>query len=235
MALVGEMSVALAHDIKNRLAGIYSAVQLLSRNLPSGDPRRAVFADVSGEIKRLDETALDLLRFARCEPPRLRSIDLREFLEALTGRIESRDEIRRHHVEVEVPDGLVAAIDPEILGHALQNLILNAAQATAEPDRIRVAVRRRGTAVEIGVRDSGSGIPESVLAAMFRPFFTTKARGTGLGLSIARKYVEAHGGTIEVESRVGKGSCFRIHLPTACAASSREPDSTPGRPADAAT
>lgn len=227
MAIVGAMSVTMAHEIKNRLAGIYSAIQLFSRSLTAGDPRQAVFEDVTGEIERLDETAEDLLRFARLGPPRALATDLGEFLKGLTGRLELLEEVRRHGIDLDVPQGLMAAVDPELLGHALHSLILNAAQATHPPDRIRVAVRSQRATVEIEVIDTGSGIPESVRGSMFQPFFTTKARGTGLGLAIARKNVEAHGGVIEVESQLGKGSCFRIRLPGLCIASNGTPESTP--------
>ncbi|HEV8114367.1 MAG TPA: ATP-binding protein [Planctomycetota bacterium] len=217
MAIVGEMSVALAHEIKNSLAGISSAIQLFSRNLASGDPQRAVFAEVSNEIRRLDETALDLVRFARTGAPRPRPTGLEEFLGAVARRMDAVEDVRRHLIDIDVSPGLVATVDQELVGHALQSLILNAAQATAEPARIRVRARRAGEALEIEVIDSGSGIPESLRASIFQPFFTTKSRGTGLGLSIARKNVEAHGGEIEVETSLGKGSCFRIRLPAACA------------------
>jgi len=215
MAIVGEMSVTLAHEIKNRLAGIYAAIQLFSRRLAPEDAGRGVLEEVTLEVKRLDETARDLVRFARPGPPRLERIQLATFLETVAASLGMLEEVRRHAIELEVPGSLVASADAELLGQALANLILNAAQATSHPAPIRIEAQRLGKWIRVSVIDSGSGIPEDRMASIFQPFFTTKARGTGLGLCIARKNVEAHGGTIEVESQEGRGSRFTIQLPAA--------------------
>jgi len=217
MAVVGEMSVTLAHEIKNRLAGIQAAIQLLARRLDPADPQRQVYADVLHEVRRLDATARDLLRFARPSAPDVATHDLAQFLEGMRTSLERREDVRRHRVELDVPAGLVAAFDAKLLGQALSSLILNAAQAMREPAAVRVSARLVGDGVGIEVADSGPGIADGLLRSIFDPYFTTKAQGTGLGLSIARKNVEAHGGNIHVESRAGVGSCFTIWFPRASA------------------
>ena len=214
LAMLGEMSVTLAHEIKNRLTGIYAAVQLLGRGLRPGDDRREVIDEVAFEIKRLDATAHDLLRFARPAPLEQAPADLGEFLRGVLEPLAALPELSRHPIEREASPDLIAPIDAELLGMAIQNLVLNAAEAMEKGGAIRVLARRAPGAVEIDVCDTGPGIPDSLLGAIFRPFYTTKSQGTGLGLPIARKNVEAHGGVIEVEGTVGVGSRFRIRLPT---------------------
>ena len=144
--------------------------------------------------------------------------DVARFLEAVRTPLERLEDVRRHRIELDVPAGLVAAFDAELLGQALSSLIHNAAQAMREPAAVRVSARLVGDGVEIEVADSGTGIPDGVLPSIFQPYFTTKAKGTGLGLSIARKNVEAHGGEIRVECRAGEGSRFTIGLPRAVSA-----------------
>jgi len=213
LAILGEMSVTLAHQIKNALAGIYAAIQVLSRGLEPGDERRDVFDEIGHEIKRLDETALDLLRYARPAPLERAPTDLGPWLEATIGSISLLPEVRRHRVEIDAPEGLVVPIDVELMSQVVNQLVLNAAQAMDRPGEIRLTVRKQTGGVEIVVADTGEGIPEGRLEAVFQPFYTTKSRGTGLGLSIARKNVEAHGGSIGVESEVSRGSRFMIRLP----------------------
>jgi PAS domain S-box-containing protein len=213
MAIVGEMSVTLAHEIKNHLAGIYTAIQILSRGLEPGDVRRDVFDEVAREVKRLDETARDLLRFAQPAPLQRTPIELSGWLQTLVVSLSMLPEVQMHQFEFDVPGDLVVPIDVDRMGQALNNLILNAAQAMERHGRILISASRVPGGIEIRVADTGSGIASSLLGAIFQPFYTTKSQGTGLGLSIARKNVEAHGGTIEVESEVGRGSRFTIRLP----------------------
>lgn len=214
LAIVGEMSVTLAHEIKNRLTGIYAAIQVLSRGLAAGDERRDVFDEIGHEIKRLDETALDLLRYARPVPIERAPTDLRAWLEATLDSLSILPEVRRHQVELDAPEGLVIPIDVELMSQVVTQLVLNAAQAMDRAGRIQVSARKVPFGAEIAVADTGEGIAEGRLEAVFQPFYTTKSQGTGLGLSIARKNVGAHGGSIEVESEVGVGSRFRICLPS---------------------
>jgi PAS domain S-box-containing protein len=218
MAIVGEMAATLAHQIKNRLAGIYAAVQLLSRDLPPGDLRREVFDDVTREVKRLDETAHDLLRYAQPAPLHRVPTELSAFLESVVGSLELLPEVRRHQIEIQVPEKVVVPLDPASISQVLNNLILNAAEAMETPGRILLAARSLDGSVEIDVADEGPGIPAGTLPSIFQPFFTTKSQGTGLGLSISSKNLEAHGGTILVQSELGKGTRFTIRLPVAPAA-----------------
>jgi two-component system, sporulation sensor kinase E len=213
LAMVGEIAANLAHEIKNRLTGIYAATQLLSRSIPPADPRRAVFSDVGQEIKKLDETAKDLLRFARPVPPKRTPTDVHGFLVQVIQSLERSAQVHMHDIALDVQPNLLANFDPDLMGQVFSNLVLNAAQAMEKPGRIEIKARRTNGDVEFDVTDNGPGISPETMASLFRPFFTTKSQGTGLGLSIARKNVELHGGTIQVETEIGKGSRFHIRMP----------------------
>jgi PAS domain S-box-containing protein len=213
LAMVGELSTNLAHEIKNRLTGIYAATQLLSRSIPPADPRRAVFDEVGHEIKKLDETAKDLLRFARPIPPKLTPTDVHAFLARIVQSLEHHAQVRMHAIALDVEPDLLADLDADLMGQVFSNLILNAAQAMEKPGSISMSARRTNGDVRFEVSDTGPGIAPATMASLFRPFFTTKSQGTGLGLSIARKNVELHGGTIDVETELGKGTRFLIRLP----------------------
>jgi two-component system, NtrC family, sensor histidine kinase HydH len=212
-AVLGEMAVTLAHRIKNGLAGIYGAVQVLSRDIPTSDPRRDVYEEVRREVERLDETARDLLRYAAPGPIRREETDVRTLLDRTVDMLERAPAIRRHEIEIRVPAGLVVELDPGSIAQALHCIVLNAAEAMERPGRISITARGSGNAAEIEVLDDGPGIPAAVRPTMFQPFFTTKSQGTGLGLSIARKNVEAHGGTILVESPEDGGARITIRVP----------------------
>lgn len=211
LAAVGEMAAKLAHEVKNPLAGIYAAVQVLARDLAPADPRRAIFDEIGAEVRRVDQTVIDLLRFSRPVPPRLRPTSLaalaRDVLEPL----------RRAHPSVElaidVPADLVLTIDERMIGQALENLVANALQAVeGRGTRVCVLAHRELGHVAIEVRDDGPGIPPAQREEVFEPFFTTKTRGTGLGLPIARKNAEVHGGSLELDDAPEGGARFTLRL-----------------------
>lgn len=215
MAVLGEMSVTLAHRLKNGLAGISGAIQVLARELPAGDPKLEVFSEIRREVDRLDETVRDLVRYA--SPVRLRREDteLRAFLESQVDLLERLPEIRRHEIAIRTPGDPRATIDRGSIGQAIQCLVLNAAEATEGSGKIVLSAETVEGAVEIAVTDSGPGISDAQLSSIFQPYFTTKVRGTGLGLSIARKNVEAHGGTLGAGNIEGGGARFTIRIPLA--------------------
>ena len=214
LASVGELAAKIAHEIKNPIAGIYAAVQLLAREVPPGDPKGEVFENVMQEIRRLDETMQDLLRFARPVPPSRTAVELGHFLKDLAESLKRNPTVAKHRIRIEAPEGLVLDLDPLLMGQVFGNLILNACQAMDRTGSVRVTAKAKDGKARIEVADTGPGIPPDILPSIFDPFFTTKSKGTGLGLSIARKNVEAHAGTITVQSAVGKGTTFLIVLPT---------------------
>ncbi len=215
LAMVGELAAQIAHEIKNPLAGIYAAVQLLGRDLDPVDSRKEILDSIGGEIRRLDDIVQDLLRFARPQQPRPRPTDLRTFVAELLESMHHNPDLQRHAVSLDIPEGLIVAADGRLFAEVFGNLVLNAAQAMEQPGRITITAESAGQRITVEVGDTGPGIPEDKLLSIFEPFVTTKARGTGLGLPIARRDVEAHGGTLRVENRTDGGAVFRIELPAA--------------------
>ncbi len=214
LALIGQMAAKVAHEVKNPLAGIYAAVQLLGRDMPVTDPRRAVLDTVGAEIRRLDETVQELLRFARPAPAHLRRGDLRTFVQSLVESLAHHPDVARHRVEVAIEDGEMVSFDARLLGQTLTNLILNAGQAIEQDGGlIRVAAQQDEAELRLEVADSGPGIPPDRFEAIFEPFETTKVRGTGLGLAIARQGVEAHGGTLTARNAQCGGAVFTLRIP----------------------
>jgi PAS domain S-box-containing protein len=226
LSFVGELAAGLAHEIKNPLAGIQGAVDILIRRRDKNDPEVEALEGMRHEVARIDNTVRALLERAR---PRLVSVRTTSLAE-IVGRAVSlaRAQLTNSHkqnmsIEFEPPDDLIAIpIDPSQIEDAVLNLIINAIQASPEGGLVKVRITKgqhQGfdeleDEVSIEVTDNGPGISSEDLARIFNPFFTTRKEGTGLGLPAVRRIARAHGGRVEVDSTPGEGSSFTIHLPT---------------------
>ncbi len=213
LATVGEMAAGLAHEIKNPLAGIAGAIQVLGETLPNDDERRPVVEKVLEQVQRIDGTVRDLLAYARPKAARLAPTDLHEVIDTALGVVllfpQTRINVVRHFQD-SLPQAMV---DGQQFGQVLSNLFINAVQAMPEGGMLTVRTWSEPNGIQVSVRDTGKGIPKSKLDRVFDPFYTTKTRGTGLGLPICRRVVEAHHGTISVNSRPDQGAEFIIELP----------------------
>jgi signal transduction histidine kinase len=211
LAAVGELAATVAHEVRNPLAGISSAIQMIADGIPRTDRLQPVITEVQAQIRRLEATVRDLLIFGRPQNPQLQQVDLVDVVE------EACRLMRADHGAVRIEfaaDGPIAVrVDPHYLQQVLLNLLQNAIHAMPHGGTARVSACRNGAAVEVSVTDEGSGIDPRNLQKIFQPFFSTKARGTGLGLPISRKLVEAHGGTIEIQSTPGAGTTATVRLP----------------------
>jgi len=216
MATIGELSSAIAHEIKNPLAGISGAVQVLSEGFPADDPRREVVDEVLAVIQRLDKTVRNLLSFARPPEPSLIRAPVTDIIELTATLIAGQ--AKKQFVDVNiVPADRLAVIlaDPDLMQQVLLNIMMNALHVMPEGGTITVATRilaGKGV-VEVDISDTGGGIAEKDMAYIFEPFFTTRSSGTGLGLAICKSIVERHGGTVGVRTAQGGGSMFTIRLP----------------------
>jgi PAS domain S-box-containing protein len=216
MARLGEMAAMIAHEVKNPLAGIRGAVQIISGRLPQDSRDRAVMKEVVARIDSLDQMVKDLLVFARPPRPAKTPIEIVPLVQA-TARLLAEDPVLRG-VAVDV-DGSSPPVpaDPEMLKIVFQNLIVNGAHAMQGAGTIRVAIRAEGAACLIAFADHGPGIPGDIRDKVFTPFFTTKSRGSGLGLPTAKRLIEAHNGEISVECPPVGGTTVLIRLPLAAA------------------
>jgi two-component system NtrC family sensor kinase len=222
MAMIGEIASGIAHEIKNPLACISAALQVIDGNLEEKDEHKMIIQDVVSQVKRLDGTVKRILEFAKPVKTQkmLMSIDevLKETI-SFIGQLANNKSVSINLAEVEGIKKVYA--DGKALRQVFLNICLNAIEAMQDKGILHIAaamVHKEGVEgvkeyVEIRIQDTGIGISEEILTDIFNPFFTTKARGTGLGLSISAQIVEEHGGFIEVDSKMGQGTTFMVYIP----------------------
>lgn len=212
LARLGEMAAVVAHEVKNPLAGVRGAIQVIGGRLPPGSRDAAAIDEIIARIDALDELMKDLLLFARPPQARPAPVDV-VALAKETSMLVSEDPTARD-VRVEV-DGSAPAVmaDAKLLNIVLLNLLLNAVHAMQQQGTIHISVSADDHTCRIAVADMGPGIPPDVRERIFTPFFTTKSRGTGLGLSTAKRLIEAHHGRMYVECPPGGGTIVTIELP----------------------
>jgi len=216
LASLGELASAIAHEIRNPLAGISSAIQVLAEEFGSQDPPREVIQRIMEEIERVNTSLESILSYSRPTPLQYSLTDLHEILDQALFIASSG--LKELECIREYEPGLPSIeIDPQQIQQVFLNIILNAIQAMHKQGRLtlRTAVEAKKDQRWIVVRisDTGEGIPKENLTKIFQPFFTTRQRGTGLGLSIAQRIMEQHGGFITVESEVGQGTTFALYFP----------------------
>ena len=217
LAALGELAAGLTHEIKNPLAGVMSALELLRSE---GDvvslQNVEVYDQVINELRRVTSTLDSLLRLARPQVPQRVDVDMARVVRELSSLFSARFRRQGITFEVEIPETPpVLSLDPALMAQLVVNLLNNSMQATDRGGSVKVLIapfpRRDG--VVLAVSDSGHGIPAEQLERVFDPFFTTKEEGTGLGLAICRQIVEQHGGTITLESELGNGTRVVVLLP----------------------
>jgi hypothetical protein len=214
LATLGELATGLAHEIRNPLAGIAGVIEIVSRDLPSTSPARAVIKDVRLEIAQINRIVTDLLETARPHPPQIRLSNLNTTVEHAV--MLARQQVLSKPIKIELhkaPDLPEVEHDSDQIHQVLLNLLLNAVQAVSGAGNVNVEIGSQEGYATVAVSDSGRGISPQHFSNIFRPFYTTKGNGTGLGLSLARRIVEEHHGRIDVHSVVGKGSTFTVLLP----------------------
>jgi len=212
LARLGEMAAVIAHEVKNPLAGVRGAIQVIGSRLPKDSKDAAIAKDIVDRIDALNELMKDLLLFARPPQPRPVSVDLAALVRTTADLLGGDPALNGIVVDVEGTAPRVAA-DPELLKIVFQNLVVNGAQAMRGQGAIQITLRAVDGTCRVTVRDGGPGIPSDVRDKIFTPFFTTKARGTGLGLATAKRIMEAHGGSIAVHCPPGAGTVVELTLP----------------------
>jgi len=213
MAHLGEMAAVIAHEVKNPLAAVRGAIQVIGGRLPADSRDKPVITEIVSRIDALDALIKDLLLFARAPQPRMTTIDL-EALIRLTMTFLTDDPMFTTLDVAVVGSATPVQGDADLLRIVFQNLLINAAQAVDGSGTISVSFDRDGQLQHVRIRDAGPGMTPEIRQNLFRPFFTTKARGTGLGLPTAKRLVELHSGSIAIESTPGTGTTVTVSLPT---------------------
>lgn len=215
LAALGEVAASLAHEIRNPLAGISGAIQVLAQDLETDDPRQEILAEVLREIGRLDERVSDLLMYSRPSTPMKALTRPAELLETTRRLLAEDPMVAGVRLHLTAPEDLPpVALDVGQIQQVLVNLILNAVQVLNGEGSIWIDAQADDLGgLRLTVEDSGPGIRPEDLERIFQPFYTTRAQGTGLGLSISRRLVEAHGGTLEAGLGSRGGAQFILRLP----------------------
>ncbi len=227
LASMGELAAGVAHEINNPLAGVLTYLKLIQKKLASDQvPRddlakfRQYLQSMEHETIRCSDIVKNLLEFARPSEPTVAPLSVEETVKKSLFLVRHQIALQNIHIVERYEEDLPPLMaDSKQMQQVLLNLVINAAQAMPEGGELRISAYRANDHddhVVIEIQDTGVGIPAEHLPRIFDPFFTTKAnqKGTGLGLSVVASIVAKHGGRIDVESAVGKGTTFRLYLPT---------------------
>jgi two-component system sensor kinase FixL len=212
LARLGEMAAVVAHEVKNPLAGVRGAIQVIGNRLPKDSKDAAIVKEIVSRIDGLNGLMQDLLLFARPPVPKPDLVDVTTVVTTTADLIADDPALKGVQVRLEGATPRIMA-DAELLKIVFVNLLINAAHAMHGRGTIRVTLTASADTCRIDVADEGPGIPSEILEKIFVPFFTTKSRGSGLGLPTAKRLVEAHGGNIQIACPAGGGTIVTVQLP----------------------
>ena len=220
LAYVGTLAASIAHEVRNPLSSVKMNVQMMERKLGElGDPAQADYfrgkvERIKGEIERLEDSVNHFLAFSRPAPLRPEAVRLGDVVDSVLELLQPQCQAKGVQLVRRYARDLPSVeIDPRQFVQAIQNLVLNAAQALGRGGTITVATEATPDGVAVSVADNGLGIPKDIQQQIFEVFFTTREGGTGLGLNLVSRIVEEHHGKLTVESEPGHGATFRIELP----------------------
>lgn len=228
LAETGQLAANIAHELRNPLASIKGAAQLLRNDLPADYvAEHGEFLDmIVDEVNGLNRMTSEFLEFARAPSLEMRSVDVNSLLgrslQFMNTYLSGHEITMTQDFDRDLPH---LWADKSQLEQVVKNLVINAVQAMPHGGHIITSTRYfvASEIAEISFTDTGVGIPPEKIEQIWTPFFTTKTKGTGLGLAIARKITETHGGRLSVKSVPGEGSTFTLHLPISCFAADRAP------------
>jgi PAS domain S-box-containing protein len=212
LARLGEMAAVVAHEVKNPIAGIRGALQVIASRMPAESRDRSVMGDIITRLDGLNGVVQDLLVFARPRELRTESVDLANLIGHVIELTRRDPVFAAIETRIDGAAGLSQA-DPAQLQLVVQNVLMNAAQAMNGQGAITITLSDVGGWPQIAIADAGPGMPPEVLEHAFEPFFTTKSRGTGLGLPLAKKIIDAHGGAIGIDTPASGGTAVTLTLP----------------------
>ncbi len=212
LATLGQMSGSIAHELRSPLATISNAVYCLKMALPNADASINEYLDIIAKgINNSQKTIAGLLDFSRTRMTEREEIAISEMIAQVLELSPPPENIK---VTSQIPSNIPSVfVDSQQMKQVLFNLVINACHAMPDGGELSFTAKRQKDQVALSITDTGIGISKENMNKIFEPLFTTKARGIGLGLALSRNLVEANGGSIEVESEIGKGSTFTITLP----------------------
>ena len=213
LATLGRMAANIAHEIRNPLASLSGAIEVLASTPAAAEDRDRLSQIVLRESDRLNEIIRNFLEYARPAPLAREVVDVAEAIDEVLvllehGRLPAGVKIVRH-----LDANLSWRLDAQQFRQALWNLCLNAVEAMPTGGELAVGAVARNGALEVTVADTGEGIPSGELGQIFEPFFSTKAGGSGLGLALVHRVVSDHGGQVDVRSDLGLGTTFTLTIP----------------------
>ena len=228
LAALGEMAAAIAHEVKNPLAGIEVMSGLLKRQLAENQDAQSILGDIIKEAKMANAIVVEVLDFVRPIRLQVESFSLSGIVRDAVTMADGHKQRGAIRVAVNVPETLPDVQgDPHQLRQIFTNLLTNAFEAMSGEGLVQISATELapedelvagsdsvpGAMIQIEVADNGPGVPPDVVEKIFSPFFTTKPQGSGLGLAIVRKIVDAHDGRIDVSAQPGGGTRFRVTIP----------------------
>lgn len=218
MAVCGQLAAGLAHEIKNPLAGIKAAVEVLSDESGLPKQNRDLLQKVIAEIRRLESMMKNFLNFARPHKPQFSKVDINHILAAtidfMVKQTSFSNKSKSLNIVKEFKPLPEITADLQQLRQIFINLLLNAQEALPFGGTITIKTSHDDLGfVRVEIADTGNGIPEDLLNKVFQPFFTTKPRGTGLGLAISKQLIDLHQGSLNVQNAPRGGAIFRIEIP----------------------
>jgi PAS domain S-box-containing protein len=216
LAAIGETTGMVGHDLRNPLQAIVGEVYLAKNQVKQLVPSREtrgileLLEQIDAHTKYMNKIVSDLQQYARPIKVETAKTPLFQLVNDVLSSLPISSAVR---VSVLIEGEIVLGLDPWLMRRVISNLVLNAVQAMPKGGELTISASRTNQSVLLSIQDTGVGIPQEDVGNLFRPLFTRKAQGQGLGLAVARRIVEAHGGKIDVDSQVGKGSRFTITLP----------------------
>jgi signal transduction histidine kinase len=214
LSLIGQMAAGVAHEIKNPLASIKGALEIVSDPKTDAKDKMEFQQIASNEIKRVDSTIKEFLAFARPKETRMERMDLSASLHASLKQLETQAADQEVRFTANIQDGVFINGDQEKMHQVFLNLLLNAIQASPKDSTIDISlVANANRSAVLRIQDHGDGVADADIERIFDPFFTTKHTGSGLGLALVKSIVENHNGQVRVVSKPKQGACVILTLP----------------------
>jgi two-component system sensor histidine kinase PilS (NtrC family) len=213
LATLGRMSANIAHEIRNPLASLTGAIEVLAASGTAAELRDRLAGIVIKESGRLNAILRDFLEYARPAPLARAGVNVCEIIDEVLLLLERQAPPGTVKMARELPPSLEWDVDPQQFRQAIWNLCLNAVQAMPEGGELRVTATAADSTLTVRIADTGDGIGAADIHHVFEPFFSTKPGGSGLGLALVHRVVQDHGGEVEVDSNPGAGTTFTVRIP----------------------